>query len=169
MVRKCHIYKPRTYSCSGWLFKALWNVMHPVFAEVIHVFMWIFTIVSVWCRVLLGKQREKQTAFFCYSYFFSVSAVIVSLVPVKRQLPFAGEGMLPEQARCLIPNCFLRQRDLKALSAAGGSHSLSRPGPASQIKATRLLPVVKSTQIFLTLQSHFRECSVYVWWKSDVL
>lgn len=87
------------------------------------------------------ESKEKQTAFFCYSYFFSVSTVIVSLVPVKRQLPFAGEGMLPEHSRCLIPNYFLWQ-DLKALSAAGGSHHLSRPGPASQIKAIRLLPVV---------------------------
>lgn len=90
-----------------------------------------------------GKAEKKKPAFFCYSYFFSVSAVIVSLVPVKRQLPFAGEGILPEQARCLIPNCFLRQWELKALSVAGGSHRLSRPGPASQIKAIRLLSVVK--------------------------
>ena len=94
-----------------------------------------------------GKAEKKKTAFFCYSYFFSVSAVIVSLVLVKRQLPFAGEGMLPEQARCLIPNCFLRQWELKALSVAGGSHRLSRPGPASQIKAIRLASCQINTDI----------------------
>lgn len=83
-------------------FQALWNETYPAFAEVVHVFMWFFTIVGVCFRMLLGKLR-KNKQLSCVTHI-SVRAYIVSTVFVKRQLPFVGGRVLEDRARGSVLN-----------------------------------------------------------------
>lgn len=58
--------------------------------------------------MLLGKQINNQTAFLCYSYFFSLSTD-VSPGLTKRQLPFVGGSVLSEKAMGSVLNLALSE------------------------------------------------------------